>query len=133
MFHYIHNLAKYLIYEIGLNKDDNTIDEEQKEQAIQHGLDMLLRLRKYYEIFKYFIQSDQLSKAFSFLKKYKNKCQNLKFTEDELLINEVFDSYNQEDEEGGNELVKMIGEYYKQEKDEMEFMDRRDGNSNSFV
>ena len=126
-------LAKYLIYEIGLNKDDNTIDEEQKEQAIQHGLDMLLRLRKYYEIFKYFIQSDQLSKAFSFLKKYKNKCQNLKFTEDELLINEVFDSYNQEDEEGGNELVKMIGEYYKQEKDEMEFMDRRDGNSNSFV
>ena len=70
-------LARFLIYEIGLNKEGHYTDEN-RAQAIQHGLDMFKRLKKYNEIFKYYIESNQLSKAMLFYKK--NKILLLKLT-----------------------------------------------------
>ena len=82
-------LAKFLIYDIGLNKEGN-YSQENRDEAIQHGLDMLKRLNKYNEIFKYFIQSNQLSKALIFYKNNKNNLINIKtIKEEEMLVKEM--------------------------------------------
>jgi hypothetical protein len=113
-------LARFLIYEIGLNKEGNYTDEN-RAQAIQHGLDMFKRLKRYNEIFKYFIESNQLSRAMLFYKKNKSKLLPLKtINEEDSLVKEML-IFN-EDEEGDDEtgVVKKIEDFYQQEQDEQE-------------
>ena len=118
-------LARYLIYDIGLNKEGN-YTQDNREQATQHGLDMLKRLRKYNEIFKYFIQSNQLSKAMIYYKKNKKKILPLKTINEEdalvkemLICNDDEENDNKENEEK-NGVLKKIEDYYQQEQDEQE-------------
>jgi len=118
-------LARYLIYDIGLNKEGN-YTQENREQAIQHGLDMLKRLRKYNEIFKYFIQSNQLCKAMIYYKKNKKKIMPLKtINEEDALVKEMIicnddDDEDDKDIEQENGVVKKIEDFYQQEQDEQE-------------
>ena len=118
------SMARFLIYDIGLNKEGNYTDEN-RAQATQHGLDMLKRLRKYNEIYKYFIQSNQLSKAMIFYKKYKSKLLPLKtIKEEDLLVKEMLicngDNEDDDDENKENGVVKKIEDFYQQEQDEQE-------------
>ena len=113
-------LARFLIYEIGLNKEGHYTDEN-RAQAIQHGLDMFKRLKRYNEIFKYFIESNQLSKAMIFYKKNKSKLLPLKtINEEDSLVKEML--ICNEDDEGDDEtgVVKKIEDFYQQEQDEQE-------------
>ena len=114
-------LAKFLIYDIGLNKEGN-YSQENREEAIQHGLDMLKRLNKNNEIFKYFIQSNQLSKALIFYKNNKNNLVNIKtIKEEEMLVKEMMicnDDEKDENEELG--IIQKIEDFYLQEQDEQE-------------
>ena len=115
-------LAKFLIYDIGLNKEGN-YSQENREEAIQHGLDMLKRLLKYNEIFKYFIQSNQLSKALLFYKNNKKFINNIKtINEEEMLVKEMMicsdDAKKDENDETG--IVQKIQDFYLQEQDEQE-------------
>ena len=117
-------LAKFLIYDIGLNKEGN-YSQENREEATQHGLDMLKRLNKYNEIFKYFIQSNQLSKALIFYKNNKNSLVNIKtIKEEEMLVKEMMICNNDEcDEKDENEelgIIQKIEDFYLQEQDEQE-------------
>ena len=117
-------MAKFLIYDIGLNKEGNYTQEE-RDQAIQHGLDMLKRQRKYNEIFKYFVESNQLSRAMIFYKKYKSKLLPLKtINEEDLLVKEILicneDDNEEEGDEKENDVVKKIQDFYQQEQDEQE-------------
>ena len=117
-------LAKFLIYDIGLNKEGN-YTQENRDQAIQHGLDMLKRQRKYNEIFKYFIESNQLSRAMIFYKKYKKNLLPLKtINEEDLLVKEMLICNEEDNEEEGDEkengVVKKIEDFYQQEQDEQE-------------
>ena len=117
-------MAKFLIYDIGLNKEGN-YTQENREQAIQHGLDMLKRQRKYNEIFKYFVESNQLSRAMIFYKKYKKFLLPLKtINEEDLLVKEMLICNDEDDEEKDNEkengVVKKIQDFYQQEQDEQE-------------
>ena len=123
-------LAKFLIYDIGLNKEGN-YPQENRDQAIQHGLDMLKRQKKYNEIFKYFIESNQLSKALIFYKRYKKFLLPLKtINEEDLLVKEMLicnedddddeDEKEEEKNEKENGVVKRIEDYYQQEQDEQE-------------
>ena len=100
-------LARFLIYEIGLNKEGNYTDEN-RAQAIQHGLDMFKRLKRYNEIFKYFIESNQLSKAKT-------------INEEDSLVKEML-IFNEDDDEGDDEtgVIKKIEDFYQQEQDEQE-------------
>ena len=120
-------LAKFLIYDIGLNKEGN-YTQDNREQATLHGLDMLKRLKKYNEIFKYYIESNQLTKAMIFYKKNKNNLIPLKtIQEEELLVKEILIS-NEDDNDGNfneNEkkeygIIKKIEDFYQQEQDEQE-------------
>ena len=115
-------LAKFLIYDIGLNKEGQ-YSQENREEAIQHGLDMLKRLGKYNEIFKYFIQSNQLSNALVFYKNNKKLLNNIKtIKEEEMLVKEMMicndDEEKDENEESG--IVQKIEDFYLQEQDEQE-------------
>ena len=117
-------LAKFLIYDIGLNKEGN-YSQENRDEAIQHGLDMLKRLNKYNEIFKYFIQSNQLSKALIFYKNNKNNIINIKtINEEEMLVKEMMICNDGEcDEKDENEplgIIQKIEDFYLQEQDEQE-------------
>ena len=117
-------LAKFLIYDIGLNKGGN-YTQENREQAIQHGLDMLKRQKKYNEIFKYFIESNQLYKAMNFYKKYKKYFVPLKtINEEDLLVKEMLicneDDKDEEKDEKENGVIKKIEDFYQQEQDEQE-------------
>ena len=117
-------LAKFLIYDIGLNKEGN-YSQENRYEAIQHGLDMLKRLNKYNEIFKYFIQSNQLSKALIFYKNNKNNLINIKtIKEEEMLVKEMMICNDGEsDEKDENEplgIIQKIEDFYLQEQDEQE-------------
>jgi hypothetical protein len=114
-------LARFLIYEIGLNKEGNYTDEN-RAQAIQNGLDMFKRLKRYNEIFKYFIESNQLSRAMLFYKKNKSKLLPLKtINEEDSLVKEML-IFNEDDDEGDDEtgVVKKIEDFYQQEQDEQE-------------
>ena len=53
---------------MGFSKDGN-YTQEKREQGIKHELDILKRQNKFNEIFKYFNESNQLSKAMIFYKK----------------------------------------------------------------
>ena len=118
-------LAKFLIYDIGLNKEGN-YTKENREEAIQHGLDMLKRLKKYNEIFKYFIQSNQLAKALLFLKNNKNYMTNIKtIDEEEILVKQMMlcnDGDIEEEKDENEELgvIQKIQDFYLQEQDEQE-------------
>jgi len=118
-------LAKFLIYDIGLNKEGN-YTKENREEAIQHGLDMLKRLKKYNEIFKYFIQSNQLAKALLFLKNNKNFMTNIKtIDEEEILVKQMMlcnDGDIEEEKDENEELgvIQKIQDFYLQEQDEQE-------------
>ena len=117
-------LAKFLIYDIGLNKEGN-YTQENRDQAIQHGLDMLKRQKKYNEIFKYFIESNQLSRAMMFYKKYKKLLLPLKtINEEDMLVKEMLicneDENEDEKDESENGVVKKIEDFYQQEQDEQE-------------
>ena len=118
-------LAKFLIYDIGLNKEGN-YTKENREEAIQHGLDMLKRLKKYNEIFKYFIQSNQLAKALLFLKNNKNFMTNIKtIDEEEILVKQMTlcnDGDIEEEKDENEELgvIQKIQDFYLQEQDEQE-------------
>ena len=124
-------LARFLIYDIGLNKEGN-YTQENRDQATQHGLDMLRRLKKYNEIFKYFIESNQLTKAMIFYKKNKKNILPLKtINEEDLLVKEMIicnenENVDKDDEdidkekEKENSVVKKIEDFYQQEQDEQE-------------
>ena len=115
-------LAKFLIYEIGLNKEGN-YSQENREEAIQHGLDMLKRLKKYNEIFKFFIQSNQLSQALIFYKQNKKFMSNIKtINEEEMLVKEMqmCDDGNDKDENEDFNIYQKIEDFYLQEQDEQE-------------
>ena len=118
-------LAKFLIYDIGLNKEGN-YPQENRDEATQHGLDMLMRLKKYNEIFKYFIESNQLSKAMIFCKKYKSFFANIKtINEEEMLVKEMLicndgDEDDEKNNEEDIEVVQKIHDFYLQEQDEQE-------------
>ena len=118
-------LAKFLIYDIGLNKEGN-YTKENREEAIQHGLDMLKRLKKYNEIFKYFIQSNQLSKALIFYKNNKNFMTNIKtINEEEMLVKQMMlcsdgDIEEEKDENEEIGVIQKIQDFYLQEQDEQE-------------
>ena len=115
-------LAKFLIYEIGLNKEGN-YSKENKDEAIQHGLDMLKRLKKYNEIFKFFIQSNQLSQALIFYKHNKKLMSNIKtINEEEMLVKEMqmCDEGNEKDENEDIGIYQKIEDFYLQEQDEQE-------------
>jgi hypothetical protein len=124
-------LARFLIYDIGLNKEGN-YTQENRDQATQHGLDMLRRLKKYNEIFKYFIESNQLTKAMIFYKKNKKNILPLKtINEEDLLVKEMIicnenengdedDEDIDKDKEKENSVVKRIEDFYQQEQDEQE-------------
>ena len=120
-------MAKFLIYDIGLNKEGN-YTQENRDQATQHGLDMLKRLKRYNEIFKYFIESNQLTKAMIFYKRNKKKILPLKtINEENLLVKEMVicnedenGDEDDEDKEKENGVVKRIEDFYQQEQDEQE-------------
>ena len=115
-------LAKYLIYDIGLNKEGN-YSQENREEAIQHGLDMLKRLKKYNEIFKYFIQSNQLSKALLFYKNNKQFMSNIKtIKEEDMLVKEMLicNDGDEKDEDEDLGIIQKIQDFYLQEQDEQE-------------
>ena len=118
-------LAKFLIYDIGLNKEGN-YPQENRDEATQHGLDMLMRLKKYNEIFKYFIESNQLSKAMIFCKKYKSFFANIKtINEEEMLVKEMLicndgDEDDEKNNEEDIEVIQKIHDFYLQEQDEQE-------------
>ena len=115
-------LAKFLIYEIGFNKEGN-YSQENREEAIQHGLDMLKRLKKYNEIFKFFIQSNQLSQALIFYKQNKKFMSNIKtINEEEMLVKEMqmCDDGNDKDENEDFNIYQKIEDFYLQEQDEQE-------------
>ena len=118
-------MAKFLIYDIGLNKEGN-YTQENRDQATQHGLDMLKRLKKYNEIFKYFIESNQLTKAMIFYKRNKKKIIPLKtINEENLLVKEMVicnedENGDENDEDKGNGVIKRIEDFYQQEQDEQE-------------
>ena len=119
------SMAKFLIYDVGLNKEGK-YSQEDRDRAIQHGIDMLKQMKKYNEIFKYFILNNQLSKAMIFYKKYKKKILPLKtIKEEDLLVKEMLicndgDEKEDEDEEKENSVVKKIEDFYQQEQDEQE-------------
>ena len=113
-----------MLYDIGLNKDGN-YSQENRDRATQNGLDMLKRLRKYNEIFKYFIQSNQLCRAMTFYKKYKKRILPLKtINEEEALVKEMLifnnDESGDKDEEEENGVINKIEDFYQQEQDEQE-------------
>ena len=120
-------MAKFLIYDIGLNKEGN-YTQDNRDQATQHGLDMLKRLKKYNEIFKYYIESNQLTKAMIFYKKNKKNIIPLKtIKEEELLVKEILISNEDNDEDNNNKnsekengVIKKIEDFYQQEQDEQE-------------
>ena len=115
-------LARYLLYDIGLNKDEN-YSQENRDRATQNGLDMLKRLRKYNEIFKYFIQSNQLSKALVFYKNNKNLMTNIKtIKEEDMLVKEMLICIdeNEKDENEEADVVQKIKDFFLQEQDEQE-------------
>ena len=119
-------LAKFLIYDIGLNKDiNNNYDQEYRDQAIQHGLDMLKNLKKYNEIFKYFVETNQINKAMIFYKKYKKLLLPLKtINEEDILVKEMLicneDNIEEKVDEKENGIAQKIEDYYQQEQDEQE-------------
>ena len=115
-------LAKFLIYDIGLNKKGN-YSQENRDEAIQHGLDMLKRLKKHNEIFKYFIQSNQLSRALIFYKYNKKYLTNIKtIKEEETLVEEMrmCDDGDEKDENEESGIIQKIEDFYLQEQDEQE-------------
>ena len=115
-------LAKFLIYDIGLNKEGN-YSQENRDEAIQHGLDMLKRLKKHNEIFKYFIQSNQLSRALIFYKYNKKYLTNIKtIKEEETLVEEMrmCDDGDEKDENEESGIIQKIEDFYLQEQDEQE-------------
>ena len=124
-FPYSLYMANFLIYDVGLNKEGK-YSQEDRERATQHGLDMLKVLKKYNEIFKYYILNNQLSKAMIFYKKYKKYILPLKtIQEEDLLVKEMLlcndgDEKEDEDEEKENSVVKKIEDFYQQEQDEQE-------------
>ena len=119
------SMAKFLIYDVGFNKEGK-YSQEDRESAIQNGLDMLKQIKNYNEIFKYYIISNQLFKAMIFYKRYKKKILPLKtIKEEELLVQEMLicndgDEREDEDEKKENSVVKKIEDFYQQEQDEQE-------------
>ena len=87
---------------------------------------MLKRLKKYNEIFKYFIQSNQLAKALLFLKNNKNFMTNIKtIDEEEILVKQMMlcnDGDIEEEKDENEELgvIQKIQDFYLQEQDEQE-------------
>ena len=84
---------------------------------------MIKRLKKYNEIFKYFIQSNQLSKALVFYKNNKNLMTNIKtIKEEDMLVKEMLICIdeNEKDENEEADVVQKIKDFFLQEQDEQE-------------
>ena len=84
---------------------------------------MLKRLKKYNEIFKFFIQSNQLSQALIFYKQNKKFMSNIKtINEEEMLVKEMqmCDDGNDKDENEDFNIYQKIEDFYLQEQDEQE-------------
>jgi hypothetical protein len=69
------DLARYLIEECqavkGDSQDEVGNNKKDREKSFQYGLDILIRLKKYDEVFIALINKGMLSEALIFLKKYK--------------------------------------------------------------
>jgi hypothetical protein len=79
--------------------------------------------KKYNEIFKYFIQSNQLSKALVFYKNNKNLMTNIKtIKEEDMLVKEMLICIdeNEKDENEEADVVQKIKDFFLQEQDEQE-------------
>ena len=77
------DLARYLIEEcqaVRADSEDVGNNKKDREKSFQYGLDILIRLKKYDEVFIALINKGMLSDALIFVKKYKI---NVNFLSDE--------------------------------------------------
>ena len=79
-------LALFLIYEIGLN-DNKYFSEKCKNIAIQHGVDMLYRLKSYEHIFLYLINTKNITEAIIISRIHRLNIENFDEKEIQLIMN----------------------------------------------
>jgi hypothetical protein len=79
-------LALFLIYEIGLNKTKYFTDKC-KKIAIQHGVDMLYRLKNFENIFLYLINTKNITEAIIISRMYRLNIENFDEKEIQSIMN----------------------------------------------